>query len=174
MLAALPRPRFGRAFEPGCATGALSTELARRCAELVAWDVDAAAVSTTTREVADLAGTGAVQVVLGQIPQQWPTGSFDLIVLNEVGHDCADLGELAERIEASLTEDGVLVACHWRRPAAEHLHNAGDVHGVLGERRRAIVSHVDPDFLLHVWARAEAPTAEPPASGSPTAEPPAT
>lgn len=157
VLAALPRPRFRRAFEPGCATGALTIELARRCAELIAWDAADVAVSMTAREVGDLAGAGTVEVALGRIPQEWPAGTFDLIVLNEVGHDCADLAELAARIDSSLTEDGVLVACHWRHPAADHLHNAGDVHGALGEHRRAVVSHVDPEFLLHVWSRPDAP-----------------
>ena len=49
VLACLPRPSFRRAFEPGCATGALSVALAERCDELVAWDVAAAAVDRLRR-----------------------------------------------------------------------------------------------------------------------------
>src|SRR4029079_3586148 len=37
-LAALPRPRFRRALEPGCSIGVLTEQLAGRCDELVALD----------------------------------------------------------------------------------------------------------------------------------------
>ena len=46
LLAALPRAAFRRAFEPGCAIGLLTEELARRCGQVVAWDVADAAVET--------------------------------------------------------------------------------------------------------------------------------
>ena len=41
-LAALTRPRYRRAFEPGCSIGVLTAALAERCDEVVAADVDAA------------------------------------------------------------------------------------------------------------------------------------
>ena len=50
LLAALPRPRFRRAFEPGCATGLLTEALARRCDQVVAWDVAEAAMVHTLLE----------------------------------------------------------------------------------------------------------------------------
>jgi LmbE family N-acetylglucosaminyl deacetylase/SAM-dependent methyltransferase len=150
VLAALTRERFRRAFEPGCATGLLTAELARRCDEVVAWDVAQAAVDAARER---LAGAAQVCVTRGQIPTEWPEGRFDLIVLSEVGYYCPDLGELARRVDQSLDDDGVLVACHWRPPAPLHPHTAGAVHGALGAGRRVVVSHVEADFLLHVWTR---------------------
>jgi SAM-dependent methyltransferase len=150
VLAALNRPVYERVFEPGCATGALTGELAQRCKEVVAWDVAATAVATTRRRLAALPH---VHVDAGRIPDEWPAGKFDLVVLSEVGYYCPDLSVLVERIDSCLTDDGVLVACHWRRAAAIHAHTAGAVHGALAAGRRMIVNHVEDDFLLQVWSR---------------------
>jgi LmbE family N-acetylglucosaminyl deacetylase len=49
LLAGLPRPRFRRAFEPGCATGLITAELAKRCERVLAWDVATSAVEQTAR-----------------------------------------------------------------------------------------------------------------------------
>ena len=150
LLAALTRPRFRRAFEPGCATGSLTVELARRCDEVVAWDaVDSAVAGARER----LGGARGVGVDVGNIPDEWPAGVFDLIVLSEVGYYCADLRRLASRVEQSLDADGVLVACHWRHAASMHLHSAGDVHAALGLSLHSVVTHVEADFLLQVWTR---------------------
>jgi LmbE family N-acetylglucosaminyl deacetylase len=150
LLAALTRPRFRRAFEPGCATGLLTAELASRCDEVVAWDIAGAAVEQTA---ARLRGRSEVEVAAGAIPDEWPTGRFDLIVLSEVGYYCTDLPALTARLESSLGDDGVLVACHWRHRAPMHPHSAGAVHGAIGAGHRLVVSHVEDDFLLHVWTR---------------------
>lgn len=150
LLAALTRPRFRRAFEPGCATGALTTELARRCDEVVAWDAVATAVDQAAPRFAD---DPSVTIARGQIPGEWPAGSFDLIVLSEVGYYCADLTALTARIDGSLEPDGVLVGCHWRHPASMHAHGAGAVHAALGSSLHLVVSHVEDDFLLQLWTR---------------------
>jgi LmbE family N-acetylglucosaminyl deacetylase/precorrin-6B methylase 2 len=150
ILAALTKPRFDRAFEPGCATGLLTAELAERCDELIAWDIAGAAVERAADRLRDLAH---VDVGAGAIPDQWPDGTFDLIVLSEVGYFCADLDALADRIDRSLCEGGVLVACHSRRDAATHPHTAGAVHATAGAGRHLVVSHVEDDFLLQLWTR---------------------
>lgn len=150
LLASLPRPRFRRAFEPGCAIGLLSIELARRCDEVVAWDIARPAVEQTWRR---LAPHGHARASLGAIPDEWPQGHFDLIVLSEVAYYCHDLDALRARLEAALTPDGVLVACHWRHPAPLHPHSAATVHAALGAGRHLVASHVEDDFLLEMWTR---------------------
>jgi LmbE family N-acetylglucosaminyl deacetylase/SAM-dependent methyltransferase len=151
LLASLPRERFRRAFEPGCAIGALSVELAERCQELVAWDGARVAVKETTVRVSDRSLDSRVVVECGRIPASWPSGQFDLIVLSEVGYYSPDLQELKQRITQSLTPDGVLVACHWRHQAPDHPATAADVHAALGEGLQNIVRHREADFLLDVW-----------------------
>lgn len=149
LLAALPRARFGRAFEPGCATGVLTAALAERCGEVVAWDVAAAAVRQAQARLADDVG---VTVEQRSMPDDWPAGSFDLVVLSEVGYYAPDLDALAARVHASLTDDGVLVACHWRHPAPHHAHSADLVHDALGLGLHRIVTHEEDDFRLDVWS----------------------
>ena len=150
LVGSLTRARFRRAFEPGCATGLISAELAQRCDEVVAWDVAPAAVARTQARVA---GHRQVHVEQRGVPDDWPGGRFDLVVLSEVGYYCADLARLADRVAGCLTDDGALVACHWRHPAPMHPHTAEQVHAALGAGRRLVVDHVEDDFLLQVWSR---------------------
>lgn len=149
LLASLPRVHFERAFEPGCATGLLTQELALRCRSVLAWDVAGPAVETTARRLADVP---SVRIERGAIPAQWPDGSFDLVVLSEVGYYCRDLEGLAERAWGSLTADGVLVACHWLHPAPDHPHTADEVHDALDRPGRLIARHTEDDFRLDVWS----------------------
>lgn len=149
ILATLPRPRFARAFEPGCATGALTDSLADRCDHLLAWDVAGAAVNQARDR---LAARAHVTVEQHRIPQDWPEGQFDLIVLSEVAYYAEDLECLVRRVRSSLTPDGVLVACHWRHPAPDHPQTAGAVHRALGADLYRLVGHEEQDFLLDVWS----------------------
>src|SRR6202012_159072 len=54
-VALLPRERYGRAFEPGCSIGVLSTRLAPRCGQLLACDGAADAVASARARAAGLA-----------------------------------------------------------------------------------------------------------------------
>src|SRR5258708_36718270 len=118
-LALRPSPRYRFAFEPGCANGELTAELATRCDVLPAADLHETAVRLARERVA---GMPQVRVEQRTVPGEWPTGAgpFDLIVISELAYylGAADLEMLAARIAASLTPDGTLLACHWRRPFA--------------------------------------------------------
>jgi LmbE family N-acetylglucosaminyl deacetylase/SAM-dependent methyltransferase len=153
LLASLPRQRFRRAFEPGCAIGLLTARLAERCDEVVAWDGAQTAIDQTVERIRDEGAALRVRVECDRIPEHWPAGQFDLIVLSEVGYYGSDPAQLPARIEDSLAPDGVLVACHWRHPAPEHPSTAADVHAALGEGLQRIVKHREGDFLLDVWTR---------------------
>jgi SAM-dependent methyltransferase len=152
LLASLPRARFRRAFEPGCATGLLTAELTKRADEVVAWDVAKSAWAQTTDRLEHLPEP-RLKVELGRIPLDWPAGSFDLIVLSEVGYYCADLDLLARRVSESLDDDGVVVACHWMHPAEDHPQRTIDVHDALGRALHLDVHHVETDFRLDIWSR---------------------
>jgi LmbE family N-acetylglucosaminyl deacetylase len=157
IMASLPRARFERAFEPGCGTGQLTGLLAERCDHVVAWDTAQAAVEQTRHRVT---GSSGVAVSRGRIPFDWPEGSFDLIVLSEVGYYCPDLTALWGRIDRSLSADGVLLACHWRHAAPDHPHTAESVHEALGHGRHGVLHHVELDFRLDVWTRSGRSVAE--------------
>jgi SAM-dependent methyltransferase len=155
-LALLPRPRYRNAFEPGCANGELTAELATRCDALLAADLHDTAVRLARERVA---GMPQVRVEQRTVPLQWPVdaGPFDLIVISEFAYylDSADLETLAARIAASLTTDGTLLACHWRRPFAEALESADTAHALVDARcgLSRLAHHDEADLLIDVWSR---------------------
>ncbi|CAN5138864.1 hypothetical protein BH09ACT12_BH09ACT12_26810 [soil metagenome] len=156
-LAALPRERFTRGLELGCSTGALASRLAERCDGLVAVDASHAAA---TRARQRLAGIEHVRVEVMQLPEEWPSGQFDLLVLSEVGYFLSPnaLDGLRERVAGCLSDDGVVVLCHWRHPVHGWVLDGADVHDRLtqGLGLPVICRYVDRDVELLVLAPAEA------------------
>jgi len=152
-MALLPRERYRRAFEPGCANGELSAQLAARCDSLLATDLNETAVRLASERVAALPH---VRVERGSVPDDWPAGRFDLIVISELAYylSSPELDRLAECIKATLTPDGTLLACHWRRPFDAAPQSAAAVHALLDTRcgLTRLARHDDPDMLLDVWS----------------------
>lgn len=153
-LAVLTRPRYASVFEPGCANGELSAELASRCDRLLCCDTASAAVALAKKR---LLGFSHAQVQQSRLPEQWPPGPFDLIVLSELCYylDADDLHRLIDRASASLTADGQLLACHWRPVIEGCPQTAEQVHALLQQRlgMHLVVQHHESDFLLDLWSR---------------------
>lgn len=153
-MAMLTRPRYASVFEPGCANGELSFELAPRCDRLVCCDTACAAVALARGR---LLGFPHAEVQQGYLPAQWPAGRFDLIVLSELCYylDPDDLNVLIDRALDSLTDDGQLLACHWRPAIAGCPQTGEHVHGLLQERLEMplLARHHEADFLLDLWGR---------------------
>lgn len=153
MLAMLDRPRFRRAFEPGCANGETTSALAARCDSVLATDRHPRAVEAARQRVR--ADTNA-RVEQMTVPRQWPDGSFDLIVVSEFGYYLtpAEVGELARAIRASIEPDGLLLACHWRHPFDEQACTAELVHRTLEQETglAPCVSYVETDFVMQAWS----------------------
>ncbi|OPA86327.1 SAM-dependent methyltransferase [Pseudomonas fluorescens] len=153
-LAVLTRPRYASVFEPGCANGELSAELAPRCDRLLCCDTATAAVALAQTR---LLGFAHAQVQHSRLPEQWPAGPFDLIVLSELCYylDADDLTLLIDRALASLTADGQLLACHWRPPIEGCPQTAEQVHALLQQRlgMTPVAQHHESDFLLDLWSR---------------------
>lgn len=153
-LAALPRPHYRAIFEPGCANGELSAELASRCSRLLCCDTAAAAVKLAQTR---LSLFEHVEVRQNRLPGHWPEDKFDLIVFSEIGYylDREDLTEVIRHIGNSLTADGQLLACHWRPPIEGCPLNARQVHDQIHEQLALphLVLHQEADFILEVWSR---------------------
>lgn len=130
-LAALPRPRYQRAFEPGCSIGVLTAALASRCDFLLATDGVEAAVDQAR---ARLAGLSHVKVARLLLADDWPDGPWDLVVLSELGYyfDPSDLGRIVECAADTTVAGATLLAVHWRGPTDYPL--TGDqVHQQIGQ-----------------------------------------
>lgn len=152
LLATLPRARFSRGWELGCSNGETTRGLAARCEALLATDVSEQAVSLARQRVGDRSN---VEIVQARHPQQWPSGSFDLIVLSEVGYYLmpADLADMIERIQDALVPDGLFVACHWRHPFEQAHQDGNEVHAQISTRLSLPLAYryEDSDFLLESW-----------------------
>lgn len=158
LLAALPRPSFTRVLELGCAGGATTRALAPRASAVVAVDASAVALE---RARARGVPPGTVYE-LRELPEDWPTGSFDLIVLSELGYYwTADrLAAALDRIDDTATADAVLVLCHWRGAISDAPATGDDVHRAAGARPgwRMLARHIEEDFLLDVLVRTGVPS----------------
>lgn len=163
-LAALPHPRYGRALEVGGSVGALAADLSSRCDELVVVDESAAATAVARaslegdHEAGD--GRGTVCVIRASVPEEWPPGRFDLVVVSEVGYFLGPerLRRLVARVEASLGDDGVVVLCHWRHPVRGWPLDGARVHEIWREESElpVIAGHLEADFRLDVLSRTSA------------------
>ncbi|MGB3829487.1 MAG: bifunctional PIG-L family deacetylase/class I SAM-dependent methyltransferase [Ornithinimicrobium sp.] len=152
LLAMLGRSRYGRVLELGCADGYLTTALADRATQVLAFDTSARAVAA-----ARIASPTSL-IEQGSVPQDIPEGEFDLVVLSEVGYFLTplELIQTLRRARAALAPGGELVLCHWQHPT-----NGVPLDGVLvHEQAVALLGypprarHVDEDLCIEVWGDA--------------------
>lgn len=150
-MAVLPHERYERGLEVGCSIGMLTALLAPRCEHLLALDISAKAAE----QARELVPSGA-EIHVQDIVQEFPGGEFDLIVLSEVGYywNPEDLRATLRKIFASLTPEGVLVACHWRYPVADYPLTGDQVHAAIGEFDwQRLSQHLEDDFVLEVFSK---------------------
>ena len=154
LMSHLPRRRYSRAFEPGCAIGVTTAALSQRCGHLLAMDAAVRAVDQAARRVHGR----SVTVQQGRVPDDWPEGPFDLIVLSELLYylDPHDRERVAVRAARTLPNNGDLVAVHWRTPFPEAATTGEVVHRELTERLtgqglRPVGRYDEQRFLLQVF-----------------------
>jgi hypothetical protein len=137
----------------------LTAELAERCDRLLASDIAAAPLETARQRLAVRDGVTFAQL---QVPSEWPAGPFDLVVLSEIGYYCDhdDLSDLIGRAVQSMTDDGVLLACHWRHPVADYPLSGDQVHEQLRAESGLVLQaeHLEEDFRLDVLVRRTVPS----------------
>jgi SAM-dependent methyltransferase len=158
-MASLPRPRFERAFEPGCSIGLLTELLSARCDELVAWDVSPAAVESAQQRLGTRPG---VRVECRSICADWPDGRFDLVVISEIAYYLDESGaqELGRAAAHCLTDTGLVVLCHWLHPVEDYPLAGRHAQRLVRQASglETAVRHQESDFLLEVLHHAGAPS----------------
>jgi trans-aconitate methyltransferase len=152
-LASLPKARYRAVFEPGCSIGVLTEKLAARCDELLASDIVPTALQRAAERLKD---SPHVTLERRAIPEEWPEGPFDLVVLSEIAYyfDQDDLARLISLIMQSTREGAHVIAVHWRGETNYPL--SGDrTHELINATPQfdRIVLHVEDDFTLAVWER---------------------
>jgi O-methyltransferase involved in polyketide biosynthesis len=95
-----------------------------------------------------------VHVERRAVPDDWPDGRFDLIVISELAYylDPAQVSRLIERVTATLAPGGTLLACHWRRPIEGWSYTGDTIHAELMDKLAIpLLSHYqDDDVVIHV------------------------
>lgn len=159
VLASLPKERYRSTFEPGCSVGALTAELASRSDRVLAMDIAESAVRTAR---ARLRRTPRVRVVHGAVPDDWPVGRFDLIVISEIAYygsqdDALSLGSLAAE---HLDQDGAVVVCHWRHRVGDYPLAGDDAQRLVreGSGLESGASHIEADFQLDILGHPGGPS----------------
>ena len=154
-LAALPRDRYVSALEIGCSIGVFTTLLASRCDRLLAVDGSETAVSTARSRCAQYPH---VLVERRRIPDQFPPGMFDLIVLSEVGYywSSDDLRNATRCIVDHLEPSGHLLLVHWTAPIDDAPLTGDIVHDTVtasGQDLRRLVSNREECYRLDLFER---------------------
>lgn len=152
-MSALPRAHYTHAFEPGCSIGVLTEMLAERCDRVESSDIVEVALRRARTRVSRF---DHVHVRRKAIPEEWPEGQFDLIVISELAYyfDSRTLDQILALVIDSTPPGAHVVGVHWRGPTDYPL-SAREVHRRFDhcEMLRRVVHLVDEDFLLDVWER---------------------
>ncbi len=149
-LAALPEPAYAAGLEIGCSIGTLSADLAQRCGTFLAVDASSAALEHAAARLGPFPAARTRQLT---VPQDWPDGTFDLIVVSEVGYYLAprELAALFDRVAGSLRPGGTLLLCHWRHPIDGWELDGDAVHAAARRRGWADAGlYRERDFVLEV------------------------
>jgi len=111
-IAALDGRRFGNALEIGCATGVLTKDLAKLCDWIIGIDVSDRALSNAKHRLRDVPN---IELRQGEVPSDWPAGSFDLIVFSEVLYflDEREIETVSRQANRSIMDKGVCLLVNW-------------------------------------------------------------
>jgi len=129
-LEALGDRRFPDALELGCSIGVFTARLAARCDRLLAVDVSHRAVARARQRLAGLAG---VAVKRATLPDELPSGSFDLVVCSEILYYWKPdtLRGALPALAGAVSPGGSLLAVHWTAPTHTYPLRGDEVHDML-------------------------------------------
>ncbi|HEX2942758.1 MAG TPA: class I SAM-dependent methyltransferase, partial [Rhodopila sp.] len=98
--------------EVGCSIGVLTRLLAAQCDSLLGVDIVEEPLAAARARCADQPWVRFQRL---HVPQSWPDGQFDLIVLSEVLYflSAADIDRCARHVAASLSPAGTVVLVNW-------------------------------------------------------------
>ena len=133
-LAALDSQTFATALEIGCSIGVLTALLAQRCGRLTSVDINETALARARKRCASLPN---VRLARMNVPHEFPTGRFDLIVLSEVGYYWGDddLRTAIERI-AQAAAGGTVELVHYLPKVEDYPRDGDSVHEAFIADRR--------------------------------------
>lgn len=155
-IAALPKQRYRAGFEIGCSIGVLTTQLAARCDSLLSVDVSQKAMARAIQRCQNLP---QVNFQLMGVPNEYPTGLFDLTLVSEVGYYWSwdDLKKAQQLIIEHLEPGGHLLLVHWTLYARDYPLSGDQVHDSFLERTSFDLRHLggrrEEEYRLDLFER---------------------
>lgn len=123
----IPDDVYANVFEIGCSNGALSMLLQSRSQKLLSVDSSSIAVANAKKRLSE---HKHVTVKEMEVPRDFPSQQFDLILLSEVGYFMVeeDLLLLRDKMIDALLPGGHLLLVHWTPPVEEFPLTGDQVH----------------------------------------------
>jgi SAM-dependent methyltransferase len=155
-LNALPRNLYQAGFEIGGSIGILTEKLARRCQSLLSVDVSQIAQAQAIDRCQQLAN---IKFELMSVPESFPTDSFDLIVLSEVGYywSWEDLHKAQDLIIEGLRPQGHLLLVHWTADRGILSLTGDEVHDdflkLVPDKLKRIKSLIEDKYRLDLFEK---------------------
>jgi LmbE family N-acetylglucosaminyl deacetylase/protein-L-isoaspartate O-methyltransferase len=150
-IQSLPEEKYGNALEIGCSIGVLTKMIAEHCDTLVSIDISEKALEVAKKRLAD---ETKVTFRVAAIPDSFPEGMFDLIVMSEVGYylSLKDLKKTITQIEQQLNIGGTLIIVHWTHYVKDYPLTGDEVHECFAESKLTHL-HGDrtKDYRLDVY-----------------------
>lgn len=152
----LPNKNYESAFEIGCSIGVLTARLAARCETLLAVDVSEKALEQARNRCRNLPNVSLEKM---EIPKDFPSGKFDLIVVSEVGYYLApaDWTKAMEKIQERLSEKGQIILVHWTPFVDDYPQTGDEVHDSFTEfaenKLRKSSGKRTEKYRLDVWEK---------------------
>jgi len=154
-ISALPRERFERVLEIGCANGVLTKRLAGYCDRLIAVDVVDRVLEVARQRCVQLAN---VEIRKAAIPHDLVAGPFDLILLSEVAYywDSADIARAGGYFRHTVADGGYLLLVHWTGET-DYPKSADEavveLKRATGEAFAEIQASRLPNYRLDLWKK---------------------
>ena len=154
-VASLLRPRYRRAFEPGCAIGELTRRLATRCDHVVALEPSPTALARGTPALRSTSATSRSSPASSRETGRKGCSTSWCSASSATTSRCRSCSQLRDGAVARLEPGGTLVAVHWRGHSDAHRLHGDEVHAHLAKATgvRHTGSYVDDGFRLDLWER---------------------
>lgn len=152
-LKSLPEEHYASGLEIGCSIGVLTEMLIPHLDSLIAIDISEKALQVAKKR---LANSPKIDFRVAAIPQDFPEGNFDLIVMSEVGYylSMGDLKKTVGLIEERLVKGGTLIIVHWTHYVVDYPLSGDEVHECFSDSR---LTHLhgdkNKDYRLDVYQK---------------------
>ncbi len=126
----LPNQHYSSGLEVGCSIGVLTLLLAKKCDQLLSIDISEPALITARKR---LINEYNVTIKKASIPDSFPAGAYDLVVMSEVGYylNLADLIVAKQLIKENMKIGGDLILVHWTHYVEDYPLSGHQVHEVF-------------------------------------------